>query len=543
MSETVIDRVGDLSRPSHMKRANVKLTVLSGKRRGQTMNVSNAEFRLGAAEDCDLRFEDDHGVEPHHAELVEENCEIYLRRASPEARLAVNLHEIDEIILRDKDLIGLGLSGPRIRLRLPPEKFLHCKPITEICRDCIDMIKLADAPVYRKAGMAARHMTNELLYQTTRVFKVTALMVLIALLAGVGGYVSWSTRQFRQYHAALAQVAERSDRERRSLLGELSQIQETAKHETLQQQQRLRDFKESLPQSEGGQIQRLEKEVQTLRREFDFAPSVLEKNSGGVSFIIGTYGFVEKASGKSLRFAGLDSQGEPLKDASGQVHLAVGDQGALLTRSYTGSGFLISPQGQILTNRHVAEPWAGNETDQQIIQNGFEPRLLFFMAYFPGNEHGYALTVLKNSSTADVSLLQADLGEHHPPVLTLSRDKPRVGEPILLLGYPGGYDGLLARYSEETIKGVMAERPSSPGQLSQALARRNLIRPISTQGHLGDVLKDRLVYDAQTTHGGSGGPILNSRGEVIGINFAILESFSGSNFGVPVDQTRNLLSP
>lgn len=86
----------------------------------------------------------------------------------------------------------------------------------------------------------------------------------------------------------------------------------------------------------------------------------------------------------------------------------------------------------------------------------------------------------------------------------------------------------------------MAEHPSSPEQLSQALARHKLIRPISTQGHLGDVLKDRLVYDAQTTHGGSGGPILNSRGEVIGINFAILEGFSGSNFGVPVDQARDL---
>lgn len=106
----------------------VKLTVLSGKLRGRTINMSRSEFRLGAAEDCDLRFEDDPGVEPHHAELVEENCEVYLRRASPGARLAVNQREIDEIIPLDKDLIGLGLSGPRIRLRLPPDKFLHCKP-------------------------------------------------------------------------------------------------------------------------------------------------------------------------------------------------------------------------------------------------------------------------------------------------------------------------------------------------------------------------------------------------------------------------------
>jgi len=519
----------------------IKLRILSGNLRGQTISVSNPKFRLGAADDCDLRFEEDHEVEPHHAELVEENCEIYLRRASPEARLAVNQQEVDEIILRDRDLISLGFSGPRIRLRLPPDKFLHCKPIMEICRDCIDIVKLADAPVYRKAGMVVSRMTREL-RQTTWLFKVTVLVILIAMFGGAGGYAWWSTRQFRRYEAVLAGVAKQSDLERRSLMGKLAQVQESAEQVTLEQQRRLEDFKGTLTESGSGQIQQLEKEVRTLREEFDFAPAVLGKNSGGVCFIIGTYGFVEKGSGKSLRYAGLDSQGEPLKDASGQVHLVIGDQGVPLTRSYTGSGFLVSQQGQILTNRHVVEPWMGDETDKQIIQEGFEAIRLFFVAYFPGDEHAYALTVLKNSSTADVSLLEMKLGEHHPPVLTLSHDKPRMGEPILLLGYPGGYDALLARYSAQTIKSVVAEHPSSPGQLSQALARRNLIRPISTQGHLGDVLKDRLVYDAQTTHGGSGGPILNSRGEVIGINFAILESFSGSNFGVPVDHARNLLA-
>ena len=36
----------------------------------------------------------------------------------------------------------------------------------------------------------------------------------------------------------------------------------------------------------------------------------------------------------------------------------------------------------------------------------------------------------------------------------------------------------------------------------EELARRNLIRPITTQGHIGDVLSDKIVYDAQTTSGG-----------------------------------------
>jgi S1-C subfamily serine protease len=70
-----------------------------------------------------------------------------------------------------------------------------------------------------------------------------------------------------------------------------------------------------------------------------------------------------------------------------------------------------------------------------------------------------------------------------------------------------------------------------------------LIRPTATQGHIGDVLRDKIVYDAQTTSGGSGGPLFNNEGKVIGINFAILREFGGSNFAIPVGFGKLLLKP
>jgi serine protease Do len=57
------------------------------------------------------------------------------------------------------------------------------------------------------------------------------------------------------------------------------------------------------------------------------------------------------------------------------------------------------------------------------------------------------------------------------------------------------------------------------------LARHHLIKPISTQGHIGDVLPDRIVYDSQTTSSGSGGPLFNDQGQVIGINCAMVRDF------------------
>jgi len=80
-----------------------------------------------------------------------------------------------------------------------------------------------------------------------------------------------------------------------------------------------------------------------------------------------------------------------------------------------------------------------------------------------------------------------------------------------------------------------------PREVIEKLARRNLIRPLVTQGHIGDVLTDRIVYDAQTTSGGSGGPLINRDGRVIGVTFAVVKDFGGSNFGVPIRYAQMML--
>jgi serine protease Do len=80
-----------------------------------------------------------------------------------------------------------------------------------------------------------------------------------------------------------------------------------------------------------------------------------------------------------------------------------------------------------------------------------------------------------------------------------------------------------------------------PTKIAGELLRRKLIRPIVTQGHIGDVLADKIVYDAQTTSGGSGGPLINPDGAVIGVTFAVVNGFGGSNFGVPIRYAQPLL--
>jgi S1-C subfamily serine protease len=64
------------------------------------------------------------------------------------------------------------------------------------------------------------------------------------------------------------------------------------------------------------------------------------------------------------------------------------------------------------------------------------------------------------------------------------------------------------------------------------LARVKLIRPSATQGHVVDASDQMLMYDASTAHGSSGGPVFNLHGEVIAVNAAFIDGFTGSSLGI-----------
>ena len=141
------------------------------------------------------------------------------------------------------------------------------------------------------------------------------------------------------------------------------------------------------------------------------------------------------------------------------------------------------------------------------------------------------------SSHADLATLKLEApAPPHTPRLELDdRSTASVaGDPVVLIGYPTGIEGILARAGDDTTEKVT----ENAHQITQVVSRLQAERPTclttTTQGHIGDVLKDKIVYDAATTSGGSGGPLFNRDGKVIGVNFAVLNNFGGSNLAVPI---------
>jgi S1-C subfamily serine protease/DNA-binding response OmpR family regulator len=282
--------------------------------------------------------------------------------------------------------------------------------------------------------------------------------------------------------------------------------------------------------------------LKLLESEGKIAESVVQDYGPSVCLLHVVVEFLDKETGRPIQVA-VDAAGKPLVDAKGMVTLDSGGPGPHLQIDVFGTGFPVKREGKIITNHHVVEPWWKDDELKQLLDQGATAYALSYEVYFPGKTEGLRAKLDRISSNADLATLQLD--SPLPPktsVLQLD-DRPQAtvsGEAVVLIGYPTGIEGILARAGSDVTQKIVSDTQDVNRIMSQ-LASQHLIRPTTTQGHIGDVLDDKIVYDAATTSGGSGGPLFNRDGKVIGINFAVLRDFGGSNLAVPVKYARDLL--
>ena len=171
----------------------------------------------------------------------------------------------------------------------------------------------------------------------------------------------------------------------------------------------------------------------------------------------------------------------------------------------SGSGAILDDKGHIVTNFHVIEP---------SVQRG---ELIVTLA----DKSQLKATIVGFDASSDLAVIKIDLPADKPPVIPLGTSKDLVvGQKVLAIGNPFGY-----------------ERTLTTGIIS-ATGR-------SIQAENGRVIRDIIQTDAAINSGNSGGPLLNSRGEMIGINSAILSPAQSGNIGIgfaiPADTVRRVV--
>jgi serine protease Do len=257
------------------------------------------------------------------------------------------------------------------------------------------------------------------------------------------------------------------------------------------------------------QVRQLSSQIQQLKQEQAMPAMVLTRYRNSICYIYGVYhvGFPNHRPGLRARIS--------------------------------GTGFLVG-KGLLATNRHVAEPWYEDSEADALMRRGAAPQLEKLIAFFPGSPTPITITPIILSANTDLALLRLEsTPPFNPQALPLANSSTPPGDLVTVIGYPMGIAGMVAK-SPPAVYERLAYRHDDIGAANE-LAALSLIRPSATVGHLGDVVGEKLIYDAPTAHGGSGGPVFNSRGEVIGVNAAYIDGFSGGTLGVSVQALQPLL--
>ena len=163
-------------------------------------------------------------------------------------------------------------------------------------------------------------------------------------------------------------------------------------------------------------------------------------------------------------------------------------------RKSLGSGFIISPEGYIVTNNHVVD-----NADEVVV------RLT--------NEHEFKAKIVGRDPKTDLALLKIDAHEKLFAVPLGDSDELEVGAWVMAIGNPFGL-------SHTVTTGIV----SAKGRVIGAGPYDNFIQT-----------------DASINPGNSGGPLFNIRGEVVGINTAIISGGTGIGFAVPVNMAKEVM--
>ncbi len=511
----------------------IAVAHLDGARRGVAEMPAGEVLRIGSMPEAEIRID---GALPDHATLDLREGAALLEARGP---VRVNRARVRRARLEDGDLVEFG-GAATLRFRL------------------LD----ADGAALPRQTRAAARFTPGGLFLALVIGVLATSVVAVALgvtqLAGSTERASAaSAEEARRQRALWERERERYEARIGDLERDLRGLGTRAEMEA-----RMGEVRRAVAEVESAVLERVDTEVarslgahpdlkaardavKRFERDDSGVAGVIARAAPAVCLIQGSYGFGREVDGqwRFLREASKEIL-EEIELSPEKIPLVLEGEGEVFTVDYTGTGFLVDSRGVVLTNRHIAEPWWRNDAAEPLLRDGFEPRFLFLRACFPGRESAVCFDRAATSVLEECDLAALRFTPEGPlpePLPLAPAGEAVVGRRVLLLGYPSGLNALLARAEEEFADSMTRGEGVEPAAMLDALAKRGMVRPLPTQGHICDVGQEKIVFDAPTAGGGSGAPLIDMQGRVLAVNYGILKAFSGANFGVPIHRAGPLL--
>jgi pSer/pThr/pTyr-binding forkhead associated (FHA) protein/V8-like Glu-specific endopeptidase len=264
----------------------------------------------------------------------------------------------------------------------------------------------------------------------------------------------------------------------------------------------------------GSQVDSLNKELHALR----IAQSKADSEASALRTQLQGEHDPTRLAALQQRYAVVQQQRHGISEAQGVDWSAINHANARATAMiyvqfiddsvFTGTGFGVTAAGLLLTNKHVVLDHSGHAPARIGVQ-------------FAGTTDVLHAVLDRVSVDADIATVRITDPGTYPVVQGLRSDGGSVGDPIALLGFPGGLDAPMGGTSEHPV-----------------------VVPTLAPGTIGKILPDSLLQlDAYSTTGASGSPILDRQGHVIGIEFGGLRESAGRIvLGLPIKRAAPLLS-
>ncbi len=451
----------------------------------------------------------------NHIARLHRASDSYEMESINDSSLWVNGTITESTLLKHRDLVEFGDNGPLCRFNVYHDGIRLRKTVSEIFNDSVDYARVSRRPWPIRIRKLSTNTFSSLTHQTTKLFRWTVLGILVLLFLTT----MYQIQSARQLLNSLENDGRRLD--------EFSLVLARTQSEALRSSD-LVDLRSELDANIATAAERLS----ALERRSGASARVITTAASSVVFLQGAYGYREIKTGRMLRHA-VDKDGTPLISINSQPLLTLEGNGQVAAREFAGTAFVLTSTGTLLTNRHVALPWESDTRIESMQKLGMEPVMTKFIGYLPNIESPFNVTLTQASDEADLALLRCDGITATIPKLSLSLKDPSLGDEVIVMGYPTGLRSMIAQTGSEFIDKLNDDEDVDFWEIGKRLAAGKFIHPLASRGIVANVSSATIVYDAETTHGGSGGPVLNIEGKVVAINAAIIPNYAGSNLGVP----------